>query len=67
MKFILGVNCVPNEECFGLFFSEYNMALAPMSKNYGGNLIRDGRYSMARFQGIHIFKTPKECRIRMLR
>lgn len=47
MKFILGVNCVPNKECFVLFFPKCIKTLVFMNRNYGGvTLIRGGKYGI---------------------
>lgn len=47
MKFILGVSCCPNEECFVLFFPEYIKSIVPMNQNYGiDKLIRGGKYGI---------------------
>lgn len=47
MKFILGMKCVPNEECFILFFPEYKRTLVPMSRNYNVEYtIRNGKYGI---------------------
>lgn len=61
MKFILGVDCVPNEECFVLFFPECMRNLVPMTNNYGPvELIRSGKYGIGP-QEIK-YKTPKKLR-----
>lgn len=63
MKFILGVKCVPNEECFVLFFPEYKRNLVQMSKNYGVNyIIRNGKYGIWVVVKGSDIKTPKQYR-----
>lgn len=66
MKFILGVKCVPNEECFVLFFPESTVSLVPMTSDYRVNLIRNGRYGIGKTTAASYYKTPKECRVGLL-
>jgi len=67
MKFTLGVNCVPNKECFVLFFPESTVVLVPMTSDYYVDLIRNGRYGIGKTSGASTYKTPKECRFWMLK